>query len=270
MAENRYRFFLQNSGELEQTVVTIKNGEAHLTRVPQLSLITAKDLRKKETPASTLAYFDAMTCEARDIVEFLDAFRVPLYRYNLQKTHIGYFYDSRLRRLKPVTNDETLQRIAMKADGIEIYNNDSDAYSFIYDFIEKLEEDGSDFVPQLVKAAKKSDGFKSFDYSIPEHLLNYIVEYHNGKISNSRGYYFSLALDADLREAKSDIIKSLKSYKNFREIYRFTKAFDLGQFTKTDSPIRSVQSIEESKEPQKSIGPKPVQLTLFDYLDSQK
>ena len=277
MAVNRYRFFLQNRFEYAQTVVTIKDGEAVLTRVPQLSLIQASDLRKKATPPATLAYFDAMTCEAHDLAEFLDGLKVPLFSYKLEKTHIGYFYSKDLKRLKPTTNDETLQGIASRVQGDKIYENDKDAYSFIYEFLERLEADGSNFVPDLIKAAKISDGYSSFDYSIPESLISFIAEYHNGKITNSRGYYFSMALEEDLRDARSDIVKSLESYKNFREIYRFTKAYDLGETVKQPSIYIPAQpkkttpkKVEDPASKQKKLGTFPGQMTLFDYLESKK
>jgi hypothetical protein len=241
----RYRFFLQNSGELAQTVVTIKDGEAFLKVVPQLSLITSKDLSKKDTPASTLAFFDEKTCKEASLEEFLQRIEVPLYKYSLTKTHIGYFYGQRLRRMKPAIDDPVLHSIAHNtinhSDGYSIMDHDGEADRFVNKFMHKLEIVESDFVPQLVKTAKESNGFRSFEYSIPPRLLDFIQEYNRGMMQQHR--HFSFALDGDLRECAGDIRKMLNYYHNLREMYRFTTDYDFNR-GKLDE---HTQMVEEKK-----------------------
>ena len=140
-------------------------------------------------------------------------------------------------------------------------------YSFFSRLWLHLEIVDSDFVPQLVKTAKESNGFRSFEYSIPPRLLDLIQEYNRGMLSQHR--HFSFALDGDLRECRGDIREMLHYYHNLREMYRFTQDYDLRR-SKLDEHTKMVEEKKEAAK-QKKLGSSPYeQLTLFDYLNSQK
>ncbi len=272
----RYRFFLQNSGKMEQTVLTIKpNGDVFLKEVPKLSIITAKDLESRDTPANTLAYFDHKTTQEQSLASFLDGFGVPIHQYSLNKTHIGYFYCQRIRRMKPVLDNPTLYRIASNSlfnlknnSGYVIMPQDPDAKEFKEDLFERLANKDSDYISILTQVAAASNGFQSFEYSIPPRLINLLQEYRREARIQRTSDHFSSALAQDMDDCRSDIEGMLYYYHNLRDMIRFTQDFDNDR-DKLDNLLVTTQERREAAK-QKRIGSYPGQYTLFDYMKGNK
>ena len=246
-----YRFFLQNRFDIRQTCLSFhKDGTVSLKVVPSLSEIKAKDLAKKDTPAQTLAYFDSLTTSTTDLSSFLESIETDhpdlcFYsgNFKLEKTYIGYFYGYRMRRMTPVFDDENLKSVALGAEGSEVGRDDEFAYSFMNEVILRITDPNNhDYAQTLVDIADESDGFKGgYEYSITNDITSIITSLHNACINYS--IYPTHALDGDISAWEADLKQKMQQYKVFRELYRFTKAYDL------------VTSHEKEEEPSKAIKP---------------
>ena len=250
--KKNYRFFLQNRFDIRQTCLSFhEDGTVTLKVVPSLADIKAKDLAKKDTPAQTLAFFDSLTTSSTDLYSFLDSISTDNpdlkffdNNYKLVKTHIGYFYGSKIRRMTPVFDDEKLKKVALCVEGSEIGRYDKFAYSFMNEVISRVTDPKNrDYVRTLVDTAVKCDGFKGgYEYSITNDITDIITPLHNACINYS--IYPSLALEEDIRAWKAELKQKMQQYKVFRELYRFTKAYDL---------VHSPEKVEEPKEVVKPV-----------------
>ena len=235
MAVNRYRFFLQNRGSMQQTIVNfIENGQITLTTVPGLSSIKPKDI--KEEKGKPLAFFDEITAGYRDLYDLTTSYEIDPYNYNWSKTHIGYFNRNYLMRMMPEFDNPTLKTLAGRVmnSPVDLQSSvhDSDSSLFISQFIKRIEDTSSDFAKFFEQQARRYDGFRNgYQFNIPESLANQVMKYHNQVISQQR--YYSMALAEDMELDKYEIIGKLKAYKNFREMYRVMEKYDIEHHKKS-------------------------------------
>lgn len=248
-----YRFFLQNRYNIGQTCLSFHNdGTVSLKVVPSLGEIKAIDLAKKDTPAQTLAYFDSLTTSTTDLSSFLESIETDhpdlgFYsgNFKLEKTYIGYFYNYSMRRMTPVYDDENLKSVALGAEGSEVGRDDEFAYSFMNEVISRITDPNNpDYAQTLVATALKNNGFEGgYEYSITKDITNTITSLHNACINSSM--YSSFALDEDISAWEADLKQKMQQYKVFRELYRFTKAYDLAtSHKKEEEPSNAINPVE--------------------------
>lgn len=268
--KRNYRFFLQNRYNKRQTCLSFNDdGTVSLKVVPSLSEIRAKHLAKKDTPAQTLAYFDSLTTSTTDLSSFLESIvtnhpDLGFYsgNFKLEKTYIGYFYNYSMRRMTPVYDDENLKSVALGTEGSEVGRDDKFAYSFMNEVISRITDPNNhDYAQTLVATARKNDGFKGgYEYSITKDITNIITSLHNACINYST--YPTLALDGDIEAWEADLKQKMQQYKVFRELYRFTKAYDLATSHEKEESSKAINPVETnpntivvSKKPKlKSLG----------------
>lgn len=248
--KRNYRFFLQNRYNIGQTCLSFHNdGTVSLKVVPSLGEIKAIDLAKKDTPAQTLAYFDLLTTSTTDLSSFLESIETDhpdlgFYsgNFKLEKTYIGYFYNYSMRRMTPVFDDENLKSVALGAEGSEVGRDDEFAYSFMNEVISRITDPNNpDYAKALVATARKNDGFEGgYEYSITKDITNTITSLHNACINSSM--YSSFALDEDISAWEADLKQKMQQYKVFRELYRFTKAYDLAT-SHEEEPSKAINTV---------------------------
>ena len=276
--KRNYRFFLQNRYNIGQTCLSFHNdGTVSLKVVPSLGEIKAIDLAKKDTPAQTLAYFDSLTTSTTDLSSFLESIETDhpdlgFYsgNFKLKKTYIGYFYNYSMRRMTPVYDDENLKSVALGAEGSKVGRDDEFAYSFMNEVISRITDPNNhDYAKTLVATARKNDGFEGgYEYSITKDITNTITSLHNACINSSM--YSSFALDEDISAWKADLKQKMQQYKVFRELYRFTKAYDLATSHEKEEKTNP-NTIEVPQKPKlKSLTYHQISLSdMFPYINNK-
>ena len=226
--QKKYIFVLQKVYGGQEAIDFKENTEITLTPIKPFSDQKLQSNSKKTTVTkNTLAFFDAITNKFKDFQTFINTLGKNLTpaTYKEDKSYIGFLNKGYMNTFSLSFNDETLAEIALKADGNKININDKKTIEIIDDFIELIENKDSDFVKKLELYIENDD--KNFNLS--KHLIGTILAYKTIKKAFDEHCENNQTMDSelikDLDIFKKEFLERIRSYKNFRELYRFRKQY---------------------------------------------
>ena len=194
------------------------------------------------------------------------------------------FYVGRYELTKDENGDPTQKPgivLNGNADGNNINNRHRPTMDIVTDFIDLIEDEKSDFVEKISYVFDNPDD-KRFYFS--KSLVDDIRNYRYTKMVYNKkcleGYRQDDSLIEDLDVFKRNFLGKIKSYKNFRELYRFRKVY---LYEKEQEKARQEQEehtptyAEQYSEVRQKDYPKqkvktyevPGQLSLFDMIDKR-
>ena len=240
---------------------------------------------KKESivKKNTMAFYDAITNKFPSLDMMLTTLGDGLYgcNYKSSKSYIGYLDKGYMKCLQLSFGDPLLAEIARNADGNNINNRHRQTMEIVTDFIDLIEDEKCDFVDKLNYVFNNPDDKRFY---LSKSLVDDIRNYRYTKLAYNKkcveGYRQDDSLIEDLDVFKRNFLGKIKSYKNFRELYRFRKAY---LYEKEQERIRTEQEehiptyAEQYSEVRQKDYPKqkvktyevPGQLSLFDMIDKK-
>ena len=206
------------------------------------------------------------------------------FDYKSTTSYIGYLDSGYMQCLRLSFNDPELADIALNADGNSINRNHKTTMNIVTDIVDMIEDEKCDFVGRLKETfLDKQD--KRFNFS--KSLIDDILTYHaTKKAYNFRcqeGYRQDDSLIEDLEVFRRNFLTKIKSYRNFRELYRFRKqylydkqveqemALIAGEDEKTSVYAEQYEELRQKSYPKqkKKTYEVPEQLSLFDMIDKK-
>lgn len=225
----KYMLILQKRYGGQEAVEFLENGEAYSTPVNPFSDSKLHSTTKKNSKVqkNTLAFYDAITNKFKSFDQFLSIVGKNIYPFDYKPdtSYIGFLNKGFMHTIPLSFNDPVLAHIALVADGNNINKKDKTTISIVTDIVDLIEDENSDFVERLKQAYDMDD--KRFNFS--RSFVNNIVTYRTAKKAlDARNKYSHIMNDdmvQDLEIFKRDFLDKVKSYKNFRELYRFRKQY---------------------------------------------
>jgi hypothetical protein len=239
---------------------------------------------KKESivKKNTMAFYDAITNKFPSLDMMLTTLGRDLYgcNYKSSKSYIGYLDKGYMKCLQLSFGDPLLAEIARNADGNNINNRHRPTMDIVMDFINLIEDEKSDFVEKLRYVYNNPDD-KSFYFSksFIDDIQNYRYAQLAYKKKSLMGYRQDDSLVEDLDVFKRNFLTKVKSYKNFRELYRFRKQYLYNKeqekinIEKEEEPTFAEQysEVRQKEYPKQKVKTYevPGQLSLFDMIDKK-
>ena len=239
---------------------------------------------KKESivKKNTMAFYDAITNKFPSLDMMLTTLGRDLYgcNYKSSKSYIGYLDKGYMKCLQLSFGDPLLADIARNADGNNINNRHRPTMDIVMDFINLIEDEKSDFVEKLRYVYNNPDD-KSFYFSksFIDDIQNYRYTQLAYKKKSLMGYRQDDSLVEDLDVFKRNFLTKVKSYKNFRELYRFRKQYLYNKeqerinIEKEEEPTFAEQysEVRQKEYPKQKVKTYevPGQLSLFDMIDKK-
>ena len=239
---------------------------------------------KKESivKKNTMAFYDAITNKFPSLDMMLTTLGRDLYgcNYKSSKSYIGYLDKGYMKCLQLSFGAPLLAEIARNADGNNINNRHRPTMDIVMDFINLIEDEKSDFVEKLRYVYNNPDD-KSFYFSksFIDDIQNYRYAQLAYKKKSLMGYRQDDSLVEDLDVFKRNFLTKVKSYKNFRELYRFRKQYLYNKeqekinIEKEEEPTFAEQysEVRQKEYPKQKVKTYevPGQLSLFDMIDKK-
>lgn len=240
---------------------------------------------KKESivKKNTMAFYDAITNKFPSLDMMLTTLGRDLYgcNYKSSKSYIGYLDKGYMKCLQLSFGDPLLADIARNADGNNINNRHRPTMDIVMDFINLIEDEKSDFVEKLRYVYNNPDD-KSFYFSksFIDDIQNYRYTQLVYKKKSLMGYRQDDSLVEDLDVFKRNFLTKVKSYKNFRELYRFRKQYlynkeqeriNIEKEEEEPTLAEQYSEVRQKEYPKQKVKTYevPGQLSLFDMIDKK-
>ena len=275
----KYMLVLQRSHGGQEAVEIMPDGKMNLIPIKaftdeKLNYTTKKNSR---APKNTLAFYDAITNRCKNYDQFLGLIDENIYPFNykINTSYIGFLNNKHMDTLKISFDDSTLAEIARNVEGYYINDKHPQTIEILTDMMDMLEDLNCDFFDKLCSTQQESSKEKNPLYDIPPEFVKKVntlrISLKTKDFRCKNGYKITSDLEEDISSFKKDVVDSLKSYKVFREIYRFRKGYLL---TKEEEKVAFEQFREEFEEERQKEYPRqkqkiktnqiPGQISLFD------
>ena len=245
----KYMMILQRRYGGQTAVEFFSDGEICLTPIvshkdTKLEQIPKKDCKVKK---NTLAFYDSITTKFKNFDELLRNLVPNIYSHDYKKetSFLGFMKNDYMHKLPFVFQDPILEEIASNACGNQININNKTTMDIVLDIVDMIENKESDFVSGINLEINKNENGYHIDRNVVDsmQLLRRMLELKENR--DKCGYVLDKSLEEDLSSVKEDILNKIKSYKTFRELYRFRKVYLLKKATKED--IESIRQATPSK-----------------------
>lgn len=227
---NRYMLILQRTHGGQDALQFDENGVGYLVPIEPLTDKKSKYQTKKERTITknTLAFFDALTSRFKGFDQFLSVIGTEVYPFDYKETtsFVAFLNNGAVQQMRLSFDDSILAHIAEVADGSYINKKDQTTIYQVSKLVDMIENPKCDFVTELQKCFESN--LKEFH--LAGAFVNSIVTYHNAiRIKNGNDQNGSVQNDSlteDLEAFKIDFVDKIARYKNFRELYRFSKRYE--------------------------------------------
>lgn len=225
----KYMMILQRRYGGQTAVEFFSTGEICLTPILSHKDIKMESTTKKDSKVkkNTLAFYDSITTKERDFDALLGKIGTNIYPldYKKETSFLGFMNNGYMNKLPLVFQDPLLGEVASNASGNQININNKTTMNIVLDIVDMIENLESDFVSTL----KIEMNNEEKEYHIDGNLIDLVqslramirVKQNRGKY----GYVLNNSLEEDISSTKEEILKKMKSYKTFRELYRFRKSY---------------------------------------------
>lgn len=225
----KYMLILQKRYGGQTAVEFFYTGEIRLTPVfshkdMKMESTTKKDSKVKK---NTLAFYDSITTSVKDLDGLLRKIDTNIYPFDYKKetSFLGFMNNGYMNKLTLVFQDPLLREIAINASGNQININNKTTMNIVLDIVDMIESLDSDFFSTLKLEMNKDEQLYHIDANLID-LMQSLRSMVGVKQNREKsGYVSNNALEEDINSTKEEILNKMKSYKTFRELYRFRKMY---------------------------------------------
>ncbi len=227
---NRYMLILQRTHGGQDALQFDKDGVGYLVPIEPLTDKKSKYQTKKERTITknTLAFFDAITNRFKGFDQFLSVIGTEIYPFDYKATtsFVAFLNNGAVQQMRLSFDDPILAHVAEVADGSYINKKDQTTIHQVSKLVDMIEDPDCDFVTELQKCFDSN----LKDFHLAGAFVDSIVAYHNAirvkNNNNQNGSTQNDSLTEDLEAFKIDFVDKIARYKNFRELYRFSKRYE--------------------------------------------